>query len=74
VAGAITVTVSERRSQLRNREIALDGLGDLVRAALEPRAPLRRETRPTRGSARRHLVAKKLRSQIKQQRQRPSEE
>ncbi|MFD3444360.1 alternative ribosome rescue aminoacyl-tRNA hydrolase ArfB [Microbacteriaceae bacterium 4G12] len=74
VAGAITVTVSERRSQLRNRETALDGLGDLVRAALAPRAPLRRATRPTRGSARRHLAAKKLRSQTKQQRQRPSDE
>jgi ribosome-associated protein len=74
VAGAITVTVLERRSQLRNRETALDGLGELVRGALAPPAPLRRATRPTRGSARRHLAAKKLRSQTKQQRQRPSDE
>lgn len=72
VAGAITMTVSEQRSQLRNREIALDSLGDVVRTALAPPAPLRRATRPTRGSAKRHLLAKKQRSATKQQRQRPT--
>ena len=74
VAGAITVTVSERRSQLRNREAAMDGLASLVRGALAPPADLRRATRPTRGSARRHLAAKKQRSATKQQRQRPASE
>jgi ribosome-associated protein len=72
--GAITVTVSEQRSQLRNRESALDGLADIVRAALAPPAPIRRPTRPTRGSARRHLVAKQQRSATKRQRQRPTGE
>ncbi|WP_150306570.1 alternative ribosome rescue aminoacyl-tRNA hydrolase ArfB [Planctomonas psychrotolerans] len=74
VGGAITVTVSERRSQLRNRESALGGLADLVRGALAPPAPVRRPTRPTRGSARRHSAAKKLRSETKQRRQRPTGE
>jgi ribosome-associated protein len=74
VGGAITVTVSERRSQLRNREAALDQLAEIVRAALAPPAPLRRPTRPTRGSARRHLAAKQQRSATKQQRQRPTGE
>ncbi|CAD5993691.1 alternative ribosome rescue aminoacyl-tRNA hydrolase ArfB [Agreia sp. COWG] len=72
VGGAITVTVSAERSQLRNRETALDTLGELVREALAPPGPLRRATRPTRGSARRHLAGKKRRSETKQQRQRPS--
>ena len=73
-SGAITVTVSEQRSQLRNREIALERLAALIRDALaQPSAP-RRPTRPTRGSARRHLAAKKQRSEIKQRRQRPSGE
>jgi len=72
VNGAITVTVSTQRSQLRNRETALETLAVLVREALAPPGPLRRATRPTRGSARRHLAAKKRRSETKQQRQRPT--
>ena len=72
VAGRITVTVSAQRSQLRNRETALVHLGELVRDALAPPAALRRATKPTRGSARRHLAGKKRRSDTKQQRQRPS--
>jgi ribosome-associated protein len=71
-AGRITITVSEQRSQLRNREAALENLGDVVQAALAPPPPIRRATKPTRGSARRHLAGKKRRSETKQQRQRPS--
>jgi ribosome-associated protein len=74
VAGVITVAASEQRSQLRNREIALDKLGLLVKKALAPDAPPRRPTKPTRGSNRRRLAAKGERSQTKQQRQRPTAE
>jgi ribosome-associated protein len=72
VAGRITITVSEQRSQLRNREAALENLGEILRAALAAPPPIRRATKPTRGSARRHLAGKKRRSETKQQRQRPS--
>jgi len=72
VGGSITLTVSERRSQLRNREAALESLAGLVRGALAPPAPPRRATKPTRGSARRHLAAKQQRSETKRQRQRPT--
>jgi ribosome-associated protein len=71
-SGAITVTVSQQRSQLRNREIALDTLAEFVRTAIAPPAALRRPTRPTRGSQRRHLAAKQQRSATKRQRQRPT--
>jgi ribosome-associated protein len=74
VAGVITVAASEQRSQLRNREIALDKLALLVKNALAPDAPPRRPTKPTRGSNRRRLAAKGERSQTKQQRQRPTAE
>ncbi|MGM1030043.1 MAG: alternative ribosome rescue aminoacyl-tRNA hydrolase ArfB [Actinomycetota bacterium] len=74
VAGAITVTASERRSQLRNREIALRKLAELVADGLAPEAARRRATRATRGSVRRRLAAKQQRSQTKQQRRRPSGE
>jgi len=73
-AGAITVTVSARRSQLRNREAALDALRELLREALAPPAPVRRPTRPTRGSQRRRLAGKQQRSATKQQRRRPSDD
>jgi ribosome-associated protein len=72
VAGTITVTASEQRSQLRNRELALARLRALLRDALAPPAPARRATRPSRGSARRHRAAKTARSVIKQQRQHPT--
>ncbi len=73
-AGTITVTVSARRSQLRNREAALDALRELLREALAPPAPARRPTRPTRGSQRRRLAGKQQRSATKQQRRRPSDD
>ncbi len=74
IAGTITVTASERRSQLRNREIALAKLAGLVAGGLAPEAARRRATKPTRGSNRRRLAAKEQRSATKRQRQRPSAE
>ena len=74
IAGVITVTASERRSQLRNREIALARLADLVAEGLAPEAARRRATKPTRASNRRRLAAKQQRGATKQQRKRPSAE
>lgn len=73
-AGVITVTASERRSQLRNREVALARLAHLVAEGLAPGPARRRATKPTRGSVRRRLAAKEQRSATKQQRRRPSAE
>ncbi len=56
--GAIVLKVDETRSQARNREIARARLVELVDRALV--APKRRvATRPTAGSKRRRLAAKK---------------
>lgn len=74
VDGVVTVTAAENRSQLRNRELALRKLAELVAEGLAPDAAARRPTKPTRGSKRRHLAAKQQRSATKQQRQRPSME
>lgn len=71
IAGTITVTASEQRSQLRNREIALAKLAEMVADGLAPEAAARRKTKPTRGSNHRRLDAKKQRSATKRQRQRP---
>jgi len=74
IGGVITVSSSEQRSQLRNREIALAKLADLVTEGLAPEAAPRRATKPTRGSNRRRLAAKEQRAATKRQRKRPSAE
>lgn len=67
----LTIAASEHRSQRRNRRAARERLAGLLRDALAPTAT-RRPTRPTRGSRRRRLEAKRQRSQIKAARKRPS--
>ena len=74
VAGSVAVAASEQRSQLRNRELALEKLAAILTTALAPDGLARRATKPTRGSNRRRLAAKNERSQTKQQRQRPSDD
>jgi ribosome-associated protein len=73
-SGVVTVTVSEQRSQVRNRQIAREALRRIVAAALAPAPALRRATRPTPGSERRRSVSKQQRSATKQQRRRPTSE
>lgn len=70
-AGILTVAASERRSQLRNREVAAARLAHLVAEALAPAPAARRKTKPTRGSTHRRLAAKQQRAATKQQRRRP---
>jgi len=65
VDGVLTVTASEHRSQLRNREAALDRLRDLLAAAIAPPPPKRRPTRASRGSVERRLAEKRRRAQVK---------
>lgn len=74
VAGVITVTASEQRSQLRNRESAAAKLAEILAAALAPNPAPRRATKRSAGSHRRRLAAKGARSQTKQQRRRPPAE
>jgi ribosome-associated protein len=71
VSGVLTVSASEERSQLRNREIALRKLAGIIAAGLAPDAPNRRPTKPTKGSKRRHYAAKVQRSATKALRRRP---
>ena len=62
--GALVLQCDETRSQARNREIVRDRLAELVRKALVP--PKRRiATKPTLGSKKRRLKAKKVRGEVK---------
>ena len=60
--GPIVIAASEHRSQFRNRAAARERLALRVRELLAPPPPPRRATKPTRGSQRRRLEAKKQRS------------
>ncbi|WP_299770882.1 alternative ribosome rescue aminoacyl-tRNA hydrolase ArfB [uncultured Tateyamaria sp.] len=62
--GALIIQCDETRSQARNREIARRRLVDLIRKALV--APKKRiATKPTLGSKKRRLKAKKMRGDVK---------
>ncbi|HQR80181.1 MAG TPA: alternative ribosome rescue aminoacyl-tRNA hydrolase ArfB [Actinomycetota bacterium] len=65
-----TVTASEHRSQLQNRQAARHRLARRVESALTPKRK-RRRTRPTGASVTRRLEAKRQRSAIKASRRRP---
>ncbi len=67
--GVLTVTASEHRSQLRNREAARERLAQLLREAVAPPPRRRRPTRPTLGSKERRLAQKKRRGETKRGRQ-----
>ncbi|MEV4202330.1 alternative ribosome rescue aminoacyl-tRNA hydrolase ArfB [Micromonospora globbae] len=68
VDGVVTVTASEHRAQLANREAARERLAALLREAVAPPPPPRRPTRPSRGAKERRLAEKKRQSQRKRDR------
>src|SRR5699024_3384831 len=67
----LVINAAEHRSQRRNRTAARERLSTLLRDALVPPRP-RKRTKPTRGSKRRRLKAKRIRSEVKQNRKRPN--
>jgi ribosome-associated protein len=69
----VAASAQDTRSQLRNRELALERLAARLAAALEVRRP-RTATRPTAASKRRRLDAKRRRGEIKRGRRRPAED
>ena len=69
----VTASAQDTRSQLRNRELALERLAQRLAHALEVRRP-RTATRPTKASKRRRVDAKKRRGEVKRGRRRPAED
>ena len=65
VAGVLTITASEHRSQLRNREAAEARLAARVAEAIAPPPRARRATQPSRGSVERRIAQKNRRGQVK---------
>jgi ribosome-associated protein len=69
--GVLTIAAAEHRSQLLNRNAARARLQHLVATALEPPAPPRRATRPSRAAKARRVEAKRRRGEVKAGRRRP---
>ena len=68
--GAVIIQVDQHRSQLRNREVALERMAELIlKATVRPKKRI--PTRPTLGSKRRRMDAKSRRGTVKTMRGKP---
>ena len=65
VDGVLTISASEERSQLRNREAARERLAAILADAIAPPPRARRPTKPSRADVERRLTAKRRRSRQK---------
>jgi ribosome-associated protein len=66
----VAASAQDTRSQMRNRQLALERLAERIAAALEVRKH-RTATRPTAAARRRRVEAKKKRGETKRARRRP---
>jgi len=66
----VTAVAQAARSQARNRDLALDRLGERIASGLAKQRP-RRPTKPGRGAKERRLAQKRARGHRKQERGRP---
>jgi ribosome-associated protein len=72
---SVTVSASEHRSQLQNRQAAAERMAGLIREAVAPPPPARRASKPTRASKERRLQVKRQRSELKRgRRSRPQDD
>jgi ribosome-associated protein len=71
VDGVLSIAASEHRSQLQNRTAARARLVHYVSEGLEPPAPTRRASRPSRAATARRVDAKRRRGDVKANRRRP---
>jgi ribosome-associated protein len=68
----VTATAQDTRSQLRNRELALERLQHRLAQALRTRPP-RRRTKPTQASVQRRLEGKRRQAERKRARRAPGD-
>lgn len=67
----VSVVASDRRSQVRNRRTAQERLAEVLLDALRPPPAARVPTKPSKGSQRRRVEAKKRAGETKRLRRRP---
>jgi ribosome-associated protein len=71
--GVLQIVAQAERTQLGNKDAAIDLFYELINKALTPPKP-RKATRPTKSSVQRRLTAKKRDSDIKALRRNPGEQ
>ena len=67
--GSICIAVQDKRTQLQNRQLALNRLASTLRELLKSPPKKRRETLPTRSSQLKRVESKKKRGETKRNRQ-----
>jgi len=68
--GILSVTAQNERSQVQNKEIAIEKFYQWVEIALTPVKP-RRKTRPTKASKEKRLTGKQVQAKKKENRKKP---
>tara|TARA_B100001029_G_C15057729_1_gene455756 strand:+ start:1428 stop:1850 length:423 start_codon:yes stop_codon:yes gene_type:complete len=69
INGCICIAVQDKRSQYKNRQLALSRLTSTLRELLKPPPKKRRKSIPTRSSQRKRVDSKKKRGELKRNRQ-----
>lgn len=72
--GVLSVSAQDHRSQVRNREEALERMAELLAEATAPPPRVRRRSRPSRSARRRRVDDKRRRGELKRNRSRPTGE
>ena len=68
-SSVLSIQASEHRSQYKNRCLALEKMAAVLREALKPDPKPRRATKPSKAATRRRLDSKKMRGDVKRNRQ-----
>ncbi len=69
INGCISIKVKEKRTQLKNRQLAIQKLTSLVEDIIMSEQKVRKVTSPTKSSQRRRVEEKKKRGEVKRNRQ-----
>ena len=67
--GCISIKVQEKRTQLKNRQLAIQKLTSLIKAIIMSKEKIRRVTTPTKSSQKKRVESKKKRGELKRNRQ-----
>tara|TARA_B100000965_G_scaffold405893_1_gene441759 strand:- start:3504 stop:3929 length:426 start_codon:yes stop_codon:yes gene_type:complete len=74
INGCISIKVQEKRTQLQNRQLAIQKLISLIKSIIMSNNKVRKKTIPTKSSQKRRVDTKKKRGAIKRNRQNTTEE
>ena len=67
--GCISIKVQEKRTQLKNRQLATQKLISLLKEIILSEVKVRKVTTPTKSSQKRRVESKKKRGELKRNRQ-----